>query len=110
VTAKKDHFPDLQRAWSNNSLLSYRHPTKEELTTTFELMLGSGGSEPDFVNAQSVLKGALWFQGVNPCAEMFPANKSFSNLIDADPQRRCRMSSSKFAEQSGCTRFPQFSE
>ena len=65
ATAKKDHFPDPQRAWSNNSLLSYRHPTKEELTPTFELMLGSGGSEPGFVNAQSALKRALWFQGIS---------------------------------------------
>ena len=65
----KDQFwrENPQRNQSNNSLLFYQKPTQAELEKIFKLMVDSGGSEPGFINAQSALKRAPWFKGVNPC-------------------------------------------
>jgi len=85
ATAKKDHWIDNpQRAQSNNSLLFYRKPTREELKNIFDLMQDAGGSEPGFINAQAALKRAPWFKGVNPCAEIMLGNKSFCNLVEVN--------------------------
>lgn len=83
--AKKDsseHNP--QRAQSNNSLLFRRKPTYQELTAIFDLIREGGGSEPGFINAAAALRRAPWFAGVNPCAEILLANKSFCNLVETD--------------------------
>jgi len=85
AVAKKDHYIDNpQRAQSNNSLLFYQKPSKQELTDIFTLMMDAGGSEPGFINAQAALKRAPWFKGVNPCAEILLGNKSFCNLVEID--------------------------
>lgn len=85
ATAKKDHWIDNpQRAQSNNSLAFYAKPTRKDLTSVFDLMVESGGSEPGFINAQAALKRAPWFKGVNPCAEILLGNKSFCNLVEID--------------------------
>lgn len=85
ATAKKDHYiQNPQRAQSNNSLSFYHKPSKADLTSLFDLMVESGGSEPGFINAQAALKRAPWFKGVNPCAEILLGNKSFCNLVEID--------------------------
>ena len=83
--AKKDHWiANPQRAQSNNSLVFYHRPSIEELSDIFNLMVESGGSEPGFINGQAALRRAPWFKGVNPCAEILLANKSFCNLTEVD--------------------------
>lgn len=83
--AKKDHWHENpQRAQSNNSLLFFSKPTRNDLTQIFDLIVDSGGSEPGFINAQTALKRAPWFKGVNPCAEILLGNKSFCNLVEVD--------------------------
>lgn len=88
ATAKYEPDPlnpkNPQRQQSNNSLLFYEKPTKEQLEEIFELMQKAGGSEPGFINAQTAMKRAPWFRGVNPCAEILLGNKSFCNLTEVD--------------------------
>lgn len=86
ATAKKDHWSNgnPQRGQSNNSLLFYHKPDRKALTSIFDMIVDSGGSEPGFINAQSALKRAPWFKGVNPCAEILLGNKSFCNLVEID--------------------------
>lgn len=85
ATAKKDHWiNNPQRAQSNNSLLFYNKPTREELEDIVQMMIDAGGSEPAFINAEAALKRAPWFKGVNPCAEILLGSKSFCNLVEFD--------------------------
>ncbi len=85
ATAKKEHWiENPQRAQSNNSLLFYHKPEKADLAHIFDMIVESGGSEPGFINAQTALKRAPWFKGVNPCAEILLGNKSFCNLTEID--------------------------
>ena len=72
------------RQQSNNSLVFYRKPTKEELINLFDIIVRSGGSEPGLVNGEAALKRAPWFKGLNPCAEILLSNKSFCNLVEVD--------------------------
>ncbi len=72
------------RQQSNNSLVFYSKPTKEELTKVFNMMIEAGGSEPGFYNGQTALMRAPWFKGTNPCGEILLANKSFCNLSEID--------------------------
>ena len=73
-----------QRQQSNNSLVFYNKPSKEELTELFDLIVRSGGSEPGLVNGEAALRRAPWFKGLNPCAEILLSNKSFCNLVEVD--------------------------
>jgi ribonucleoside-triphosphate reductase len=83
--AKKEYWKDNpQRGQSNNSLLFWNKPTKDELTNIFNLMIESGGSEPGFINGAAARKRAPWFKGVNPCAEILLGNKAFCNLVEVD--------------------------
>lgn len=84
--AKKDHWSNGKehRAQSNNSLVFYHRPDVRILTSILNLMVESGGSEPGFINGQAALRRAPWFKGVNPCAEILLANKSFCNLTEID--------------------------
>jgi hypothetical protein len=68
----KYYIDNPQRAQSNNSLLFYFKPTKEQLSDIFELMVSCGGSEPGFINATTASKRAPWFKGVNPCKFFAP--------------------------------------
>jgi len=79
--AKKEFWvANVQRAQSNNSLLFYKKPERDELKRVFDMMLEAGGSEPGFINMEQAIKRAPWAQGMNPCAEILLANKSFCNL------------------------------
>ncbi len=86
ATAKKEWWltGNSQRVQSNNSLMFRSKPSKEKLTEIFGLMEEAGGSEPGFVNAQTALERAPWFNGSNPCCEILLGNKSFCNLMEVD--------------------------
>lgn len=68
ATAKKEWWltGNEQRIQSNNSLTFYNKPSTKELEDIFQLMEEAGGSEPGFVNAETALKRAPWFNGSNP--------------------------------------------
>lgn len=83
--AKKDFWKEnIQRSQSNNSLVFYDKPKKEQLEYIFDLMQEAGGSEPAFINGQTALTRAPWFKGCNPCAEVLLGNKNFCNLVEID--------------------------
>jgi ribonucleoside-triphosphate reductase len=86
ATAKERCYEEefKHRQQSNNSLVFYKKPTKENLTNLFDLIVRSGGSEPGIVNGEAALKRAPWFKGLNPCAEILLSNKSFCNLVEVD--------------------------
>lgn len=86
AAAKKEWWlkGNAHRQQSNNSLLFYTKPTKQELEKIFQLILDSGGSEPGMINAEEAERRAPWFKGVNPCAEILLGNKSFCNLTEVN--------------------------
>jgi len=86
AVAKKEWWlkGKAHRQQSNNSLLFYKKPTREELEHLFELILDSGGSEPGFINALEAERRAPWFKGCNPCVEILLGNKSFCNLTEVN--------------------------
>lgn len=77
-----EHHP--WRDQSNNSLIFWHKPTKEELRKIFDLMIETGGCEPGFINGQAAQKRAPWFATVNPCAEILLTDKGFCNLVEID--------------------------
>lgn len=72
------------RQQSNNSLLFWQKPSREQLDEVFSMMIAAGGSEPGFINAAEATRRAPWFRGVNPCAEILLGNHSFCNLVEVD--------------------------
>jgi ribonucleoside-triphosphate reductase len=84
--AKKEWWlkGNAHRQQSNNSLLFYNKPTKQELERIFQLMQDAGGSEPGCINAQAAERRAPWFKGCNPCVEILLGNKSFCNLTEVN--------------------------
>ena len=86
AVAKKEWWltGNSQRIQSNNSIMFRSKPSKEQLMDIFGLMEEAGGSEPGFVNAQTALERAPWFNGSNPCCEILLGNKSFCNLMEVD--------------------------
>lgn len=75
-----EHSP--WRGQSNNSLMFWDKPMMSDLKKVLNIMVESGGSEPGIINAQEALRRAPYFSGVNPCAEILLANKSFCNLTE----------------------------
>lgn len=82
--AKDDLAKTPWRTQSNNTILFYHKPSKDELYEFFKLMQEGGGSEPGIANAAHALRRAPWFKGFNPCAEILLANGSFCNLMEID--------------------------
>ncbi len=84
--AKKEWWlhDNAHRQQSNNSLLFYHTPTREELERIFQIILDAGGSEPGFINAREAERRAPWFKGCNPCVEILLGNKSFCNLTEVN--------------------------
>jgi intein/homing endonuclease len=68
ATAKERCYEEgfKHRQQSNNSLVFYKKPTREELENLFDMIVKSGGSEPGLVNGEAALKRAPWFKGLNP--------------------------------------------
>lgn len=82
--AKEDLGTNYHRAQSNNSVVFWKKPTREELANVFRIIRESGGSEPGIINGDQARKRAPWFSGVNPCAEILLGNKSFCNLVEVN--------------------------
>jgi ribonucleoside-triphosphate reductase len=84
--AKKEWWlkDNAHRQQSNNSLLFYNTPTRQELEQLFQMILESGGSEPGFINGVEAERRAPWFKGCNPCVEILLGNKSFCNLTEVN--------------------------
>ena len=91
--AKNDLSSTPHRSQSNNSVVFWKEPSREELEYVFNIITESGGSEPGIINGEEARKRAPWFAGVNPCAEILLGNKSFCNLSEVDL--------SKFRNDSG---------
>jgi|GEM_PF-743969 len=72
----------LHRQQSNNSLMFWNKPTKEELSDIFDIMIESGGSEPGFLNAENMKRRAPFASGGNPCMEILLSSHSFCNLVE----------------------------
>lgn len=58
-----------QRSQSNNSLIFWERPTKQELLHVMQLMVECGGSEPGIINGAEMRRRAPWAEGVNPCLQ-----------------------------------------
>jgi hypothetical protein len=68
ATIKKDHWiANPQRSQSNNSIMFWTKPSRDQLREVFDLMVDSGGSEPGFINAENARRRAPYFKGCNPC-------------------------------------------
>jgi hypothetical protein len=68
ATIKKDHWiANPQRSQSNNSIMFWTKPSRDQLSEVFDLMVDSGGSEPGFINAENARRRAPYFKGCNPC-------------------------------------------
>lgn len=68
----------LHRRMSNNSIIYYHKPTREQLHWQMETMRWSG--EPAFINAESAMKRRPNFNGLNPCAEILLDSRGLCNL------------------------------
>ena len=84
ANAKQDLVGQPQRMQSNNSLIFWNKPQREELDELFDIIRGSGGSEPGFINGEAARKRAPWFKGVNPCGEILLGDKTFCNLVEVN--------------------------
>jgi adenosylcobalamin-dependent ribonucleoside-triphosphate reductase len=69
------------RDQSNNTLVHWEQPEREDLELQFDLMLKAGGSEPGICNGKEALRRAPWFHTANPCFEILLANGGFCNLV-----------------------------
>lgn len=72
------------RQQSNNSLMFWQKPTREQLSNIFDIIIESGGSEPGFINMEAAKKRAPYAHGLNPCAEILLGARSFCNLVELD--------------------------
>lgn len=72
------------RSQSNNSIIFWKRPTKEELLNWFEKINLGGNGEPGMINGEQMKARAPWAIGLNPCAEILLPNKGFCNLVSID--------------------------
>lgn len=75
-------FDREHRQQSNNTLMFFHRPSREEVKQIFDLMEAAGGSEPGFSNAVEAIRRAPWFKGGNPCYEILLGDRSFCNLVE----------------------------
>lgn len=75
----KDH-----RSQSNNSIIFWSKPSKDELYKWFEQINAGGNGEPGLINGAAMKARAPWAVGLNPCAEILLPNKGFCNLVSID--------------------------
>lgn len=96
ATAKKDMYEigNGHRDQSNNSIIFWDKPTKQELTYFMELINSGGNGEPGLINGVNMKSRAPWAVGVNPCAEILLGDGSFCCLstIDVAKFRNDRLS------------------
>jgi ribonucleoside-triphosphate reductase len=72
------------RSQSNNSIIFWTKPSKEQLTWWFEKINRGGNGEPGMINGAQMKARAPWSIGMNPCAEILLPNKGFCNLVSID--------------------------
>lgn len=72
------------RSQSNNSIIFWNRPSKEELLKWFEKINSGGNGEPGLINGEQLRARAPWAIGTNPCAEILLPNKGFCNLVSID--------------------------
>ena len=72
------------RSQSNNSIIFWNRPSKEELSNWFAKINQGGNGEPGLINGQQMKARAPWAVGLNPCAEILLPNKGFCNLVSID--------------------------
>jgi ribonucleoside-diphosphate reductase alpha chain/ribonucleoside-triphosphate reductase len=70
----------LHRAMSNNSIMYWEKPTREQWADHFKKMRYTG--EPGFINAVEAKRRNPYFKGVNPCAEILLDNAQVCNLTE----------------------------
>jgi ribonucleoside-triphosphate reductase len=85
----------LHRQQSNNSIVFWSRPSRDDLRGLFDKIVTAGGSEPGFINGQTALKRAPWFRGTNPCGEILLGNRSFCNLVTPDWGKMAHMERSE---------------
>lgn len=83
ATAKIDIWDNGKehRAQSNNSLVFWDKPSKEELYKLFDMVNSGGNGEPGLINGVAMKARAPWAVGLNPCAEILLPNGGFCNLV-----------------------------
>ena len=81
--AKKDWwlYDQTHRQQSNNSIVFWHKPNRQEIRDIMEMIWDSGGSEPGFINGLAAKNRAPWFDGLNPCAEILLPSRGFCNLV-----------------------------
>lgn len=72
------------RSQSNNSIIFWSKPKKEDIRNWFEKINRGGNGEPGLINGEQMRARAPWAQGLNPCAEILLPNKGFCNLVSID--------------------------
>jgi len=84
--AKKDIWENgkSHRSQSNNSVIFWNKPTRDELCSLFDKLNRIGKGEPGIINGQQLRARAPWAVGLNPCAEILLPNKGFCNLVSID--------------------------
>jgi len=86
ATAKKDIevLGNQQRYQSNNSLVFWKKPAREELDYFFNLINQGGNGEPGIINGEHMRARAPWAVGLNPCAEILLSDGGVCNLVTQD--------------------------
>lgn len=84
AVAKRNYWStgNIQRGQSNNSLVFWQKPSKQELRGMFSQMIAAGGSEPGFINGVQAKRRAPWFSTLNPCAEQLLGDGGCCNLSE----------------------------
>lgn len=72
------------RSQSNNSIIFWNKPTRDELRSRFEQINLGGNGEPGLINGAAMKSRAPWAVGLNPCGEVLLPNKGFCNLVSID--------------------------
>lgn len=78
IEAKFGNNIPIQRQMSNNSVLYYEKPSKQELKEIFQRIRHSG--EPGFANMQAASLRRPNMTGFNPCYEILMDSKAVCNL------------------------------
>lgn len=66
------------RSQSNNSIIFWKKPTKDDLTKWFNKINIGGNGEPGLINGNQLKARAPWAVGMNPCAEILLPNKGLT--------------------------------